>query len=153
MISLTDLLDVLQPSTLAAIAHDVQASGRADMAVMLAPYLGARLAPTAGQRSTTPPSLDLTPLDAPVPPMLEAAIGYDRLARWVGFYWQPAGDECCWDDGQHSLCGAHWPAYLAYTQHRAVWPHLALYDFGSSDEPARHTLLLDRTERRLYAAP
>jgi hypothetical protein len=95
----------------------------------------------------------LIPLDAPVPPMLEAAIGYDGDARWVAFYWQPAGDEACWDDGRASLCGANWPAYLAYTRHPAVWPHLALYDFGSSDEPARHWLVLDRRERRLYAAP
>jgi hypothetical protein len=101
----------------------------------------------------TPFQLDITPLDAPVPPMLEAAIGYAGAARLVAFHWQPAGDEACYDDGQTSLCGAHWPAYLAYTQHPAVWPHLALYDFGSSEEPARHWLLLDRATRQLYAAP
>ena len=27
------------------------------------------------------------------------------------------------------------------------------YDFGSSEEPAKHWLLLDRQDRRLYAAP
>ncbi len=161
MPTLTDLLDVLKPETLAAIAADVRATGRADLAAFLAHHLGTTIAPPAALRQQHPPmaatpgapQLTLTPLDAPVPPMLEAAIGYDGPARWVAFFWQSAGDEACWDDGRSSLCGANWGAYLAYTQHRAVWPHLALYDFGSSDEPARHWLVLDRETRRLYAAP
>lgn len=161
MPTLTDLLDVLKPETLAAIAADVRATGRSDLAAYLAHHLGTTIAPPAALRQPSPltastpgaPQLTLTLLDAPVPPTLEAAIGYDGAARWVGFYWQPAGDEVCWDDGRASLTGANWGAYLAYTQHRAVWPHLALYDFGSSDEPARHWLVLDREARQLYAAP
>lgn len=159
--TLTDLLDVLKPETLAAIAADVRATGRADLAGYLALHLGTTIAPLSVLRQQHPPmaatpgapQLTLTPLAAPVPPMLEAAIGYDGPARWVAFYWQSAGDEACWDDGRSSLCGANWPAYLAYTQHQKVWPHLALYDFGSSDEPARHWLVLDRETRQLYAAP
>ena len=161
MPTLTDLLDVLKPETLAAITADVRATGRVDLAAFLAHHLGTTIAPPAALRRPSPlaadtpgaPQLTLTPLDAPVPPMLEDAIGYDGPARWVAFYWQSAGDECCWDDGRASLTGANWGAYLAYTQHRAVWPHLALYDFGSSDEPARHWLVLDRETRQLYAAP
>lgn len=26
---------------------------------------------------------------AALPPMLEAALGYDDLGRWVAFYWEP----------------------------------------------------------------
>jgi len=36
---------------------------------------------------------NLEALRIPVPPMLEEALGYDGSARWVAFYWTPAGDE------------------------------------------------------------
>jgi hypothetical protein len=32
-------------------------------------------------------------LSVPVPPMLEAAIGYTGDAHYVAFYWTPGGDE------------------------------------------------------------
>lgn len=154
----TDLLDCLRSGTIAAIIADVQASGDPALARYLAEGLGT-LAPPAEPAAEIPPTGPIPPLQvltlltAPVPPMLEAAIDYDGDARWVGFYWEPAGDEASFDDGQISVCGANWGAYLGYTQHRAVWPHLALYDFGSSDEPARHWLVLDRCDRKLYAGP
>lgn len=90
---------------------------------------------------------------APVPPMLETAIGYDGDARWVAFYWQPAGDEACWSDGQRARCGANWPVYLAYIGHSTVRRHLAAYNFGNSDTAADHYLLLDRDTRTIYAVP
>ena len=39
------------------------------------------------------------PLPLPVPPMLEAALGYAGTAQYVAFYWTPGGDELIWDDG------------------------------------------------------
>ncbi len=88
----------------------------------------------------------------PVPPMLEAAVGYSGTARFVAFYWMPAGDEAMYDDGRISADG-HWDAYLAFVQHSSVWPELRPYNLGNSDQEAEHWLLLDRQERVLSVAP
>lgn len=149
MITLSKLLDCLTPPTLAAIIADVQASGQRDIAAALTAHLSTKVAPaTSGEHRA-----GLIRVLAPVPPMLEEAIGYDGSARLVAFYWQPAGDECTWDDGRCSVCGANWGAWLAYIQHPTVWPHLLPYDLGSSEALAEHWLVLDRAERRLYAGP
>jgi len=93
----------------------------------------------------------LTPLLAPVPPMLEKAIGYKGEARFVSFHWTPGGDDADYDDGQRAGTG-EWQAYLAYVQHTVVHPLLTHYDLGSSDSEAHHSLILDRQERKLYVA-
>jgi hypothetical protein len=102
---------------------------------------------TAGKAVT-----DLTPLHAPVPPMLAKAIGYTGDARFVSFHWTPAGDETYYSDGCISATG-NWQTYLAFIRHPAVNPHLKGYDFGSSDSEAEHSLLLDRLYLALYVAP
>src|SRR5262249_33131647 len=89
----------------------------------------------------------------PVPPMLEAAFGYAGQARYVGFYWESAGDELAYDDGRCGLAGAEWDAWLLFTRHHLVAPVLAAYDLGNSDAPARHWLILDRQTRTLAVAP
>jgi hypothetical protein len=114
---------------------------------------------------------DLTTIDGvialpvPVPPMLERALGYSdpaqgAPARLIGIFWEPAGDEARCSDGRRTA-DANWYAYQAYLD-GLVRPQLALaegdlwnlpYDFGSSEVPAQHWLLLDREQRRLYAAP
>ena len=96
----------------------------------------------------------LIPLAAPVPPMLEQALGYDHEhpTTWVSFWWEPAGDELLYDDGRRSGTG-EWHPWLRYIHHRAVAPHLIGRHLGNSDEPARERLVLDRRARRLYAAP
>lgn len=85
--------------------------------------------------------------------MLAAAIGYTGDARFVALYWG-SGDEVYYDDGRISGTG-EWSPYLCFVQHRAIWPALVGYDFGSSDTPAQHYLVLDRQDhdRILYAAP
>jgi hypothetical protein len=93
----------------------------------------------------------LTALAAPVPPMLEQAMGYTGAARFVSFYWTPGGDEAAYDDGQQAGTG-NWQGYLAYVQHPLVHPLLAAYDLGSSDTEGHHSLILDRTERTVYVA-
>jgi len=93
----------------------------------------------------------LTLLKAPVPPMLEKAIGYHGEARFVSFHWTPGGGEADYDDGQRAGTG-EWQGYLAYVQHPTVHLLLAQYDLGSSDSEAQHTLILDRQERKLYVA-
>jgi len=123
----------------------------------------------------------LTALPIPVPPQFEEALGYEGDARWVGFYWEPAGDEAMYDDGQASG-DTNWTGYLAYVDHPAVAPHLMRpcwqcrgrgttndlenepcencygagvlpLNLGSSDFEADCWLVVDRQERRAYVAP
>jgi hypothetical protein len=91
-------------------------------------------------------------LQVPVPPgdLLERALGYAGDAEWVCFWWEPAGDEARWSDGQRSA-DAEWTGYLLYTRHPRVAPALWPYELGSSDTEARHKLLLHRPTRQLYA--
>jgi len=78
--------------------------------------------------------------------MLEAALGYRGTARYVAFYWIPAGDELMWDEGWRSADGA-WQGWLTFTRHPRVAPVLAPFHFGDSDTPPTHWLLLDRETR------
>jgi hypothetical protein len=91
----------------------------------------------------------LTPLAIPVPPMLEAALGYAGAARWVAFHWEPCGDELRYHDGAVSTDGS-WHAWLTFAHHRRIAPALVPYHFGSSEEAAVHWLLLDRETRTLF---
>src|ERR671932_159314 len=94
----------------------------------------------------------LTPLKAPVPPMLAKAIGYTGNTRYIAFKWTPYGDEAEYFDGRMSATG-NWQAFLAYIQHPAVSPLLQDYDLGSSDSEARHALVLDRKKLEIFIAP
>ncbi len=84
-----------------------------------------------------------THLDVPVPPHLAEACGYRGNARYVGFYWMPAGDEVVYDDGRSSGTGDAW-AFLAYRRHGKVEAHLRPYNLGYSDLEAEHALIIDR---------
>src|ERR687896_2600038 len=103
-------------------------------------------------RKSIKESKGLTPLPAPVPPILAQAIGYTGDARYVAFNWTPYGDEAEYFDGRSSATG-NWQAFLAYIQHPAVSPHLNDYDFGSSESEAKHALILDRENTAVYVAP
>lgn len=87
----------------------------------------------------------LQQVQLPVPPMLEAALGYAGEARYVAFYWG-AGDEVYWDTGWSSADG-EWQGWLAFVRHPRVAPALVPYHFGDSDTPATHWLVLDRETR------
>jgi hypothetical protein len=91
-------------------------------------------------------------LNVPVPPGLDAAIGYRGEARWVIFHWERCGDESFYNDGRIAGTGFPWP-YLAFIRHPAVAPEIAPFAFGSSDSEAKECLLLDRGEQVLYAVP
>jgi hypothetical protein len=93
----------------------------------------------------------LTPLKAPVPPMLATAIGYTGNARFVSFQRILYGNEVEYFDGRMSDIG-NAQAYLVYIQHPAVSPFLAHYDLGTSDRKAQHTLILDREQHKLFIA-
>lgn len=92
----------------------------------------------------------------PVPPspLLEQAVGYysDRNPRYLALWWEPCGDEVMVSDGLVTFTG-HWPGYLAYIQHVRVFPHLAGFNLGSSDNTAEHQLVIDRKERVAYVFP
>lgn len=90
-------------------------------------------------------------LPVAVPPMLEAAIGYEGDARLVAFFFD-AGDEAYYSDGHTTTCG-EWDAYELYVNHPLVAPHVRGYDLGSSEESPTHYLLLDREARTLSVAP
>jgi hypothetical protein len=40
-----------------------------------------------------------------LPPGFLAAFGYPGGRRFVALYWEPCGDEACYDDGVSSACG------------------------------------------------
>jgi hypothetical protein len=92
-------------------------------------------------------------LAVPVPPMLEAAVGYRPLdpggARFVALWW--GGDDCCWHDGRAASIGGRW-GWLAFVRHPAVRFAAGDLDLGSEEAEARQWLVLDRRERALYAA-
>jgi hypothetical protein len=87
-----------------------------------------------------------------IPDVFERALGYSGDARYLLVYWEPAGDELMWDDGQRATCG-EWQSYLLFIHHPRIAPALHTYTFGGSDAPARDGLVLDRQERVLYAGP
>ena len=99
----------------------------------------------------------MIPINIPVPPepILERAVGYpdDVGARYLSLWWEPVGDEAMLSDGSvTTTTTANWMGYLAYIHHNAVYPHLASYNLGSSDDPARYHLLIDLVERKAYIA-
>src|SRR5260221_514912 len=63
------------------------------------------------------PKPELIPLEVPVPPGLAAVFGYRADSRFVGFRWEPSGDNVIFDDGQHLGTGHGW-AFIAYRNHR-----------------------------------
>ncbi|RIH87080.1 hypothetical protein Mterra_01262 [Calidithermus terrae] len=85
----------------------------------------------------------MTKLEIPLHPKLEKILGYPGLAPRVVFYFEPGSDTLMYDDGHSSGSGNSW-AYLIWAAHPSVKPHLLRLE-GS-------LLLLDRRERRLYAA-
>src|SRR2546428_4267100 len=94
------------------------------------------------------PALPFTPLDLPVPPMLEETLGYAGASRWVAFHWTPWGDELRYEDGTVSADGS-WHAWLTFVHHRCIAPVLAPYHSANSEEEARHWLRRGRETRTL----
>jgi hypothetical protein len=98
------------------------------------------------------------PLKAPfrLPPGFLAAFGYVGTRRLVALFWQPSGDEACYDDGVSYACGLcdNW-LYLDFIRQAEVrdWLDCQGINLGSSDEPAEHWLIADALTGDLYAAP
>jgi hypothetical protein len=75
---------------------------------------------------------------------------------FVALYWEPSGDEACYDEGVSYACGTsdNW-LYLDFTRRPEVrrWLDERGLDLGNSDEPATHWLIADALTGDLYAAP
>lgn len=80
---------------------------------------------------------------------LEQVFGYRGDADFVGFYWEPGGDEFCYADGTFSGDTTPW-GYLTWRHHPSVMAALRNYQLGSSDEPAQQWLILGRKARKLF---
>ncbi len=97
----------------------------------------------------------LTLLNIPVPPapILEQAVGYEntRNAKYLSLWWEPGGDEAMVSDGFVTFTG-NWAGYLAFIHHQSVYQDLAVFNLGSSDDPAEYHLLVDLQERKAYIA-
>ena len=84
------------------------------------------------------------------------AFGYRYVRRFVALYWEPCGDEACYDDGVSSACGMsdNW-LYLDFIRQAEVrrWLDEQGLNLGNSDESATHWLIADAVTGDLYAAP
>jgi hypothetical protein len=91
-----------------------------------------------------------------LPPGFLAAFGYGGGRRLVALFWEPSGDEACYDDGQSYACGCcdNW-LFLHFIHQPQVrgWLDRQGINLGSSDEPAEHWLIADALTGDLHAAP
>jgi hypothetical protein len=85
-----------------------------------------------------------------------AAFGYPGRRRLVALFWEPCGDEACYDDGVSYACGCsdNW-LYLRFVRQLEVrqWLDANGINLGNSDEPAVHWLIADAETGELFAAP
>ena len=86
----------------------------------------------------------------------EASVAARRPRRLVALFWEPAGDELGWTDGQSSGAGQlnHWPFLdLVHRPQVHGWLVEHRVDLGNSEEPATHALIVDRPTSRAWVAP
>ena len=90
-----------------------------------------------------------------LPPGFLTSFGYPGGRRFVGLYWEPCGDEACYDDGASSACGCcdNW-LYLGFIHRPDVhrWLGENGLHLGNSDEAARHWLVADAQTGEVRAA-
>lgn len=76
--------------------------------------------------------------------------------RFVALFWDPSGDEACYDDGQNYACGLcdNW-LYLKFTRQPDViaWLDENNIHLGNSDESAQDWLIVDTGTGQVYAVP
>jgi hypothetical protein len=98
----------------------------------------------------------LTKAPFQLPPGFLQAFGYQGDRRFVALYWEPSGDEACYDDGVSYACGmsSNW-LYLGFVRRPEArrWLDEEGLNLGNSDESATHWLIADATTGDLYAAP
>jgi hypothetical protein len=91
-----------------------------------------------------------------LPPGFLASFGHHGGRRFVALFWEPSGDEACYDDGRSYACGCcnNW-MFLDFLRRPEVrlWLDGNGFNLGSSDEPATHWLVVDGGNGEVYAAP
>ena len=91
-----------------------------------------------------------------LPPGFLDAFGYPGSRRLVALYWEPSGDEACYEDGVSFACGLcdNW-LYLDFIRQPQVsdWLDHHGINLGNSDAPADHWLIVDTQTNALFAAP
>ena len=91
----------------------------------------------------------------PLPARFLTDFGYRGGRRYVALYWEPCGDESCFDDGVTSACGLtdNW-LFLDLVRRPDVAAWLAGSDIqlGNSDREAVHWLVADGRTGEVYAA-
>ena len=84
-----------------------------------------------------------------------SAFGYRQGRRFVGLYWEPCGDEACYDDGVSYACGMsdNW-LYLDFIRqpHVRCWLDENGIHLGNSDEASQHWFVADAMTGELFAA-
>lgn len=89
----------------------------------------------------------------------DRAFGYRGSARYIGAWWEPAGDEARYNDGIVAADG-DWRVFqrlvdgpLIIGIWRALRSEGGRFALGSSEEPATHMLIVDRWGRRVFVLP
>jgi hypothetical protein len=87
-----------------------------------------------------------------VSPLLGAGIerrfGYLRDARFVGFFYEPRGEEVIWNDGgSYGFAPGAWQIFADEVR-RITETHLCR--LGNSASPAKHMLVVDRVRHSAY---
>jgi hypothetical protein len=90
-----------------------------------------------------------------LPPGFLPAFRYRGGRRFVALFWEPCGDEACYDDGQSYACGCcdNW-LYLGFIRRPDVqrWLDENGIHLGNSDETALHWLVVDAGSSEVYVA-
>ena len=86
----------------------------------------------------------------------EASLAARRPRRFLALFWEPAGDELGWMDGQSSGAGqlGHW-VFLDLVHRPQVrgWLVEHQVDLGSSEAWGTHALVVDRETGQAWVAP
>jgi hypothetical protein len=85
-----------------------------------------------------------------------AKFGNDGRRRFVALFWEPCGDESCYDDGESFACGLCDNGMFlgfVYQAHVDGWLNENGIHLGDSEREARHWLVADALTGDLYAAP
>jgi hypothetical protein len=89
-------------------------------------------------------------------PSPHARFGYRGGRRFVAHFWEPCGDEACYDDGQSYACGScdNW-LFLNFVRRPDVraWLDENGLNLGNSDEAALHWLIVDAQTGEVFATP
>lgn len=101
---------------------------------------------------TTPQEESFARLAIPVPPDLDRAFGYFGHARYVGFCWEDQSDKLLCSDGQTTVLGANWPAWITFVRYPCIKDAIASFGLGNLEDatgrpvPATHMMLIDRVK-------